>query len=432
VRGARRSLFTCALAAAATAAWLAAPGRGAEVAACGKVLPPSRGAYLGAAPALGGLRASRVAAFEQQVGNRLSWVALSQPWSRGLAFPRGQVLSIWRGGAVPYVAFLPTSGAYAPGTAQSGPERRYTLQAIVDGAFDHRLGAWADGARNLGVPLLLSFGADVNEDWGPWNARWNGAGETEGYGDPTYPDGAERYRDAYRHVVELFRAEGATNVAFVFQADAGATGAAWNAARLYYPGDRYVDWLAISAYGSLDSSSPIVPFARRLGGSDVYGTLTRLSRRPAAAFVGTVDDAAQRKPAWIRDVFRALRSGRYPRVRAAVWWEPRDLLGPGGGSARQSVLAALRDGVAGTWFSGRPRFAGDCRPPSPASISARAAGVGTIRVRWSPVPVASSYELYRDGRLLARTTRTSWSDTTAGQRPHRYTVRSVDLGGRSI
>jgi hypothetical protein len=404
------------------------------VAACGKVLRPSSGAYLGAAPAFGsaGVRTSRVAAFEQQVGRRLSWLALAQPWSRGLAFPRGQVLSIWRHGAVPYVAFLPTSDAYAPGRAQSGPERRYTLQAIVDGAFDDRLGAWADGARNLGIPLLLSFGADVNEDWGPWNARWNGAGETEGYGDPTYPDGAERYRDAYRHVVELFRAQGATNVAFVFHVDADESGAAWNAVRLYYPGDRYVDWLAVSAYGSLDPSSPIVPFVRRLGGSGVYGALTRLSTRPAAVFVGTVDDAAQRKPAWIRDTFRALRSGRYPRVHAAIWWESGDLLGAGDGSARQPVLTAFRDVAAGRWFSARPRFAGDCRPPSPASISARAVGVGTIRVRWSPVPVASSYELYRDGRLLARTARTGWNDATAGQRPHRYTVRSVDLGGRSI
>jgi hypothetical protein len=56
-----------------------------------------------------------------------------------------------------------------------------------------------------------------------------------------------------------------------------------------------------------------------------------------------------------------------------------------------------------------------------------------IRVRWSPVRVASSYEVYRDGRLLASTKGTSWLDTTAGQaRRHTYTVRAVDPGGRSL
>ena len=56
-----------------------------------------------------------------------------------------------------------------------------------------------------------------------------------------------------------------------------------------------------------------------------------------------------------------------------------------------------------------------------------------IRVRWSPVRVASSYEVYRDGKLLATTNGTTWLDTTAGQaRRHTYTVRAVDPGGRSI
>jgi hypothetical protein len=34
--------------------------------------------------------------------------------------------------------------------------------------------------RSLGIPLLLSFGAEVNDEWRPWNARWNGADQTDG------------------------------------------------------------------------------------------------------------------------------------------------------------------------------------------------------------------------------------------------------------
>jgi hypothetical protein len=424
--------FACALAVGAiAAAGTAAPGRGVTVPRCGKVLPPASGAYLGAAFGRGA-GTPQVAAFERRAQHRLTWAAFTQQWSKGLAFPREQVVSIWRRGAVPSIAFLPTSSPYVPGRSADGPESRYSLERIVAGDFDRQLGAWAEGARRLGLPVMLSFGADVNEDWGPWNARWNGEGATEGYGDITAPDGAERYRDAFRHLVTLFRAKGATNVAFVFPAGAAVDGPDWNALRLYYPGDAYVDWLGISVDGSFDAETPAVPFARRLAGSDAYATLARLSRRPVAVTMGTVDDAAHGKPAWIRDAFRTLRSGRYPRVQAVTW---READGAGATRIESSPAAqtAFRNGVAGSFFSGHARFAGDCRPPPPTEVSAHPVRIGVIRVRWSPVGVASSYEVYRDGRLLATTRETTWLDTTAGQaRRHTYAVRAVDLGGRSV
>ena len=70
-----------------------------------------------------------------------------------------------------------------------------------------------------------------------------------GYGDPTFPDGPERFRDAFRHFVRLFREEGATNVTWVFhmvQWYAPDRGPFAN----YYPGDEYVDWLALSTFGT--------------------------------------------------------------------------------------------------------------------------------------------------------------------------------------
>jgi hypothetical protein len=430
------------LAAAAAAASIAGPARTtAAEAICGRLLPPSWGSYLGAFTDFNTRETysedhvtdDRITAFEQLAEHKLSWVYFSQQWFRGLAFPRDRVLTIWRHGAVPYIAFLPSSGVfYGPGPKQQNPERRYSLQHIVDGDFDRQLRAWADGARALGVPLLLSFGAEINDDWGPWNARWNGADETEGYGNPSYPDGAERYRDAYRHLVTLFRAEGAANVAFVFHVDSYRPYNGWNRIDLYYPGDQYVDWLGISVYGTLDPRVPMSPFARKLDVSGVYRTLTRLSSRPVAIVeMGTVDNPAGQKAAWIHDAFQALRSGRYPRVRAATWWNMDSGQNTRIDSSSAS-LEAFRNGVAGTFFAARPRFAGDCRPPPPASVTASVLD-GSVRVRWSPVAVASAYEVWRDGRRVATTKETSWVDTTAAPgREHSYHVRAVDPGGRSV
>lgn len=432
------------LAAAAAVAAVAAPGRTTTVApaTCGKLLPPSWGSYLGAFTDFetremygeDHVTDGRIAGFEQVAGHRLTWVYFSQQWHRGLRFPRQRVLTIWRHGAVPYIAFLPGGGvSTGPGPKQRSPERRYTLQRIIDGVFDRQLRAWAGGARRLDVPLLLSFGAEVNDDRSGWNARWNGAGRTDGYGDPNYPDGAERYRDAYRHLVKLFRSAGASNVSFVFHVDSHRPGHGWNALDLYYPGDAFVDWLGISVYGTLDGRVPTPPFARKLDVSGVYRTLAKLSRRPMAiAEMGTVERAPGAKAAWTRGAFQALRSGRYPRVRAAVWWSTDR-----GANTRidssPGALGAFRAGVTGTSFSARPVFSGDCRPPPPAVVVAVPASVGVIRVRWSPVAVASVYEVWRDGRRIGMTRATTWVDRTARPGPlHTYQVRAVDPGGISL
>jgi Glycosyl hydrolase family 26 len=343
------------------------PGAAREApATCGKVLPPSWGAYLGAFADFNAgeqasedhVRAGRVQAFEQLAGRPLSWVNFSQNWFRGLGFPRERVETIWNEGAIPYIAFLPTSGDfYGSGPREKLPERRYTLQRIIDGVFDAQLRAWADGARRENVPILLSFGAEVNDPWGGWNGTWNGGGETTGYGDPNYPDGPERYRDAFRHIVQLFRAEGATNVSFVFHVDSVRPTDDWNDVRWYYPGDSYVDWIGISVYGSLYPNIGLSQFAPKL--DFVYERLTALSRRPfAIAEMGTIEKGPGEKADWIRRAYAALRSGDYPRIRAATWWS----MDTAGSDTRldtsPGALAAFRAGVSGQFFSASLNIAG--------------------------------------------------------------------------
>jgi hypothetical protein len=146
----------------------------------------------------------------------------------------------------------------------------------------------------------------------------------------------------------------------------------------------------------------------------------------AIAEMGTVERAAGEKAAWIRAALEALRSGRYPRVRAAVWWS----MDSGANTRIDSspeALEAFQEDVRGTVFSARARFAGDCRPPPPASVSATPGEPGVVRVRWSPVTIASAYEVWRAGRRVAITKETTWVDRTAHVgRTHTYkSVRST-------
>ncbi len=438
----RRLACACALIGLSAVAVGRAGGGAVPIASCGTLLPPRAGAYLGAFPDFNrpptvtedDVQAAKIEAFVRRAGHRLAWVYFTQSWYRGLAFPLEKVLTIWREGAVPYIAFLPHSGVfYGAGRPQEYPEQRFTLQRIIDGDFDDALRAWARAARETNIPLLLSFGAEVNDDWGPWSAKWNGAGETAGYGDPAYPDGAERFRDAYRHVVTLFRAEGAGNVTWFFHADTYPPQQGWNTLDWYYPGDAYVDWLGISDYGSLTAGGPVVNFTAKLEASDVYRVLTGLSTRPMAVVeMGTVDGPARVKAEWIRRAFAALRSGRYPRIRGAVWWDWQHEGIDTRIDSSPAARAAFRESVSGGFFDARPRFAGSCAPATPQGLRVAAGGGAVVRLTWGPIPNAATYEVFRDGLRIATTAAPRFEDTPAAPgRRYRYAVRAVNPLGRS-
>jgi Glycosyl hydrolase family 26 len=436
-------MCACALVALAGLAVARASAEGVPAASCGTLLPPSAGAYFGAFPDFNrpptvtedDVQAAKIDEFVRRAGHRLAWAYFTQNWYRGLAFPRDRVLTIWRSGAVPYIAFLPDSGVfYGTGAPQEYPERRFALERIIDGDFDRPLRAWARAARDSNIPVLMSFGAEVNDEWGPWSARWNGAGETAGYGDPAYPDGAERFRDAYRHVVTLFRAEGATNVTWFFHADTSPPLDWWNTLGWYYPGDAYVDWLGISGYGSLSSSGPVVNFDAKVEASGVYRVLTGLSARPMAVVeMGVVDSPDGVKPEWIRRAFATLRSGEYPRIKGAVWWDWGDGAIDTRIDSSPAALAAFRDGVQGSFFDARPRFTGTCAPGTPRGLRSGGGGSAAfVRLTWSPVPGAAWYEVLRDGSRIATTAVSRYEDPLAAPgRRYRYAVRAVNPLGRS-
>ena len=140
-----------------------------------------------------GVTARRIADFERESGQPLAWAYFSNNWDRGIEFPADKVSIIRDAGRLPFIRMMPRSD-FGEGHA----DERYTMQSFLDGAWDADLARWCDGATAVDGPLLVEFGTEVNGDWFPWNGRWNGGGRTDGYGDPSVPDGPERFRDVYR------------------------------------------------------------------------------------------------------------------------------------------------------------------------------------------------------------------------------------------
>ncbi len=198
------------------------------------------------------VRAAPVRRFERLAGRRLAWVYFSNNWWRGrIRFPGEAVERIAALGRTPFIRLMARSNW------GHGRDPNFSMASIAGGQWDAELEAWCGAAaaaiEELDTPLLAEFGTEVNGDWFPWNGRWNGGGRTDGYGDPAAPDGPERFRDAYRRIVDTCRAQGASDITWFFHVDAGSSPrAGWNTDYSnYYPGDGYIDWLGLSAYGAL-------------------------------------------------------------------------------------------------------------------------------------------------------------------------------------
>lgn len=162
-----------------------------------------------------------------------------------------------------------------------GPDPLYTLQKIIDGQFDRELTQWATDAKKSAIPLLVEFGTEVNGNWFPWNGAYNGDSLKDTYGDPTQADGPERFRDAYRHIVTIFRNNEVDNITWFFHVNAsGDPEESWNEISQYYPGDAYIDWIGISVYGPQTKEEMYQSFNEIM--NKVYPEITKISNKPIA------------------------------------------------------------------------------------------------------------------------------------------------------
>lgn len=116
------------------------------------------------------------------------------------------------------------------------------LGLIIAGKFDSQLEEWAATLRDFGAPVLLRFAHEMNGDWYPYG----GGGDADGDGNP---DGPDAFIGAWRHVHDLFVAQGAVNLLWVFCPNGeDFPDRGWNRPFRYYPGDAYTDLVFVDAY----------------------------------------------------------------------------------------------------------------------------------------------------------------------------------------
>ena len=245
-----------------------------------KLIAPSVGIYHAAYPDFGGtediVASSKIYNYESLVNKDITWAYFSNNWYDSITFPKDEIDSIISCKKLPFIRMMART-EFSEGKA----DKNYTMQKIIDGEFDIELTKWAQDAKACDAPLLVEFGTEVNGNWFPWNGEYNGAGTKDLYGKQNEFDGAERFRDAYRHIIDIFRSERVDNITWFFHVDAYSEPEVdWNRFELYYPGDDYIDWLGVSIYGPQERGDEYQDFSEIL--ADIYPRLVSLSNKPIA------------------------------------------------------------------------------------------------------------------------------------------------------
>ncbi len=251
------------------------------------------------------------------MGKTAAWVYFSHNWYRDRSFPLKTATWIRDHGATPYIRLMLRD------RSPELPDPSFALDHILAGRFDDDLRAWARGARDFGSPIIVEYGTEANGRWFPWNGRWNGAGAKAGYGNPNRPDGPERFRHAYRHIIDLMRAEGAGNITWVFHANGDDWPQVWwNRLESYYPGPAYVDWVGVSVYGA---QTPLddwcQPFRDTMDAA--YPRLRKIAPdKPIVLleFGVTAGNPLCDQAEWAEAALADLTQGRWPQVVAISWW----------------------------------------------------------------------------------------------------------------
>jgi hypothetical protein len=253
--------------------------------------------------------AADVARYEEAVGKKTAWIYFSNNWFESRKFPAALCASVRDLGKVPYIRLMLRSDV-----DQKHAEKTFTLQRIVAGEFDADLRAWGRDAKTFGSPLLVEWGTEPNGNWFGWNGKWNGGAK----------EGPAHYVDAYRHIVDLMRAEGAANVTWVWHVNwFDEPEQKWNAFENYFPGENYCDWVALSAYGPTTPMTPDGTESFRFKVDQAYPRLIKLAPdKPVivAEFGCDLHNKRVNAARWAKSALEDLFSNRWPRVIGFCWW----------------------------------------------------------------------------------------------------------------
>jgi hypothetical protein len=362
---------------------------------------------------------------QAQTGRDVEIVNWYQNWGGGSWISSVQphvVKAVTDSGRTPLLTWEP----WDPAAGVEQPA--YRLARIADGTYDAYMASFARGLRDLGSTVYLRPMHEMNGTWYPWAGGVNANTPAE-------------YGQAWRRMHDVFAAEGATNVRFVWSPNNIDMSSA-RPMEAFYPGASYVDVLAVDGY-NWGSTAP------EFGGwqtfsqvfQNAYDRLKALGPQPIwIAEVGAAPEGGD-KPAWIRDMWA--RAAQMDRLAAIVWFnenKERDWR-----ANPTALVAAAFSPLAPLVSTPEPAPAPTLEPqpapqpkptPQPAPAPSAPGGADASAATATTTGDAGSAAPARPGRLRLRAARRiragSFSQLSWTAREQQVARWVVYLGGRRV
>lgn len=291
--------------------------------------PLALGAYIDGGPG----DPAQIDAFASLTGRTPSIVMWYEGWGSTVhgEFNRADMDVVTARGAAPMITWMPWDH-------EQGPEQPlFTLTSIAGGAHDAYVQRWAEAAADWGKPMYLRFAHEMNGNWYSWSPGVNGNTSAD-------------FIAAWRHVHDIFRQAGATNVRWVWSPNVMSQGV--NSFVDMYPGDAYVDWVALGGYnwGPERAYHVWQSMADVFGNS--YNVLTGMTSKPLMIAETSSAEGGGDKGAWITQGLLNEVPSRMPRVRAVIWFHENKEADWRVNSS-SGALAAFREAAASTTYGGK-------------------------------------------------------------------------------
>jgi mannan endo-1,4-beta-mannosidase len=193
-------------------------------------LPPSSASYLGVYEAGSPPDTAPIAIFAQAAGERPNIAGYYSGWAEPFATSFAQKLRAM--GVIPFVQIDPMFAS---------------VPAIAAGEYDTYLRSYADSVKDFGYAVVIGFGHEMNTPLYPWGYK---------HVPPRI------FIAAWRHIVTVFRHEGADNVTWLWtiNQDRPDTGPVVD----WWPGSAYVTWIGIDGYYFRPSDTFTTVFGRTI------------------------------------------------------------------------------------------------------------------------------------------------------------------------
>lgn len=248
-----------------------------------------------------------LAYWEEQLDLKIDMVSIYQAWgSEYRDFDAEHVRRIQEAGKTPLITWEPWE-IPRPGSKPEG-QPKYRLIEILAGKYDAYIESWVKKIASLEAPLLLRPMHEMNGDWYPWCGTVNG-------------NRVEEYVAVWKYLYDFFNAYVPPGVIqWVWSPYAfSKPDINKNAISKYFPGDDFVDWIALDGYnwGTCKPGFSWEGFEEIF--TSAYGKATRLSDKPVMIGETASTEKGGDKAAWIKGAFEVMEE-KFPRIQGLVWF----------------------------------------------------------------------------------------------------------------